>query len=245
MLSEETRLNKDVVLIGSTSEIGLEIINQLPFKGAVNLHLIGRQMPTTNAVTSSLLQTHFVHCDLESKTEIERAVQYINGIDKIELVIVAAGHLPPENYDFSLESIMKTHAVNTVGCIAFISAAATKMRGNKTGRIVFISSIATFRPRERNFTYGSSKAGAEFFARGVASKYASEGVRLMIVKPGFVFTKMTSGFRPAPFSTNPKVVARIAVKGMSDGKKVVFAPKKLKFVTRLLTLLPEKLFRLL
>lgn len=237
--------SKNVVLIGSTSEIGLAIINQLSLEKGTNLHLIGKEKPNLNQFASSLLTIHFVPCNLESNDEIFEAIEYLKGIGRIDLAIVAAGYLPPENHDSSLESIMKTFAVNSFGCISFISAAATGMRRDKAGQIIFISSVATFRPRVKNFTYGSSKAGAEFFARGLALKYLGDGVKLTIVKPGFVFTKMTSGFKPAPFATDPEAVARIAVKGLADGKKVVFAPKKLKYVVAFLGLLPDKIFRIL
>jgi decaprenylphospho-beta-D-erythro-pentofuranosid-2-ulose 2-reductase len=236
---------KNIVLLGSTSEIGLAILNGLRLEPTVNLHLIGRESPIPTEIPAFVTNCTFVSCDLENRLDIDEAICYINAIPSIDLMIIAAGYLPPENNDMSIDSIFKTYTINSFGCSAFLSTVALKMSKERKGRIIYISSIATFRPRVKNFTYASSKASAEFFARGIASKYVHDGVKVLIVKPGFVFTKMTTDFKPAPFATSTEVVANIAIKGMEKRKQVVFAPRKLKYITPFLKLFPAFIFRLL
>lgn len=244
MLSQIKPL-RNIILLGSNSQIGLAILNGLQLEPSVNLHLIGRKMPPPSEIPIFVTSCNFISCDLENRLDIENAIGHINDIPSIDLVIIAAGYLPPENNDISLDSIFKTYSINSSGCSAFLSAVALKMSKERKGRIVYISSIATFRPRVKNFTYGSSKASAEFFARGIASKYVHDGVKVLIVKPGFVFTKMTTGFKPAPFAISAEVVAKIAIAGLEKGVQVVFAPKKLRYLTPILRMLPASIFRLL
>ena len=62
------------------------------------------------------------------------------------------------------------------------------------------------RPRS-NFVYGSSKAGMDAFFQGLGDSLVGTGVHVMIVRPGFVHTKMTEGMDAAPLSTTPEAVA--------------------------------------
>jgi short-subunit dehydrogenase len=53
---------------------------------------------------------------------------------------------------------------------------------------------------------------------------------------------MTKDFIPAPFSTNVEKVAKIAVEGLLERKKIIYAPKKLKYVMKIIELLPKFIF---
>ena len=54
------------------------------------------------------------------------------------------------------------------------------------GTIVVLSSVAAERGRRSNFVYGSSKAGLDTFCQGLADRLHASGVRLLVVRPGFV-----------------------------------------------------------
>ena len=54
-----------------------------------------------------------------------------------------------------------------------------------------------------NFVYGSSKAGLDGFAQGLGDSLAGTGVRVLVVRPGFVHTSMTEGKEPPPLATTP------------------------------------------
>ena len=81
------------------------------------------------------------------------------------------------------------------------------------GTIVALSSVAGERARRSNFVYGSSKAGMDAFLQGLGDSLVGTGVRVMVVRPGFVISKMTEGLDPAPLSTTPEAVADAIVSG--------------------------------
>ena len=89
------------------------------------------------------------------------------------------------------------------------------------GAIVVMGSVAGVRARKDNYVYGATKAGLDAFAQGLGDALEDTGVRVMVVRPGFVHTKMTEGMEPAPFSTTPDAVAdvdrRRAGQGLRDG----------------------------
>jgi decaprenylphospho-beta-D-erythro-pentofuranosid-2-ulose 2-reductase len=69
---------------------------------------------------------------------------------------------------------------------------------------VLLSVAAVERPRASNPIYGAAKAGLDALAQGLSDAIASSGVRVLVVRPGFVKTRMTAGLEPAPFATTPR-----------------------------------------
>ena len=49
-----------------------------------------------------------------------------------------------------------------------------------------LSSVAAERPRASNAVYGAAKAGLDSLAQGLADAIAGSGVRVLVVRPGFV-----------------------------------------------------------
>jgi decaprenylphospho-beta-D-erythro-pentofuranosid-2-ulose 2-reductase len=106
-----------------------------------------------------------------------------------------------------------------------------------------LSSVAGERVRRSNFVYGSSKAGIDGYYQGLAAALAGSGVRVMIVRPGFVHTKMTRGRKAAPLATSPEAVAAAIVRGLRRGHEIVWAPPALRYVMVVLRHLPRAVFR--
>ena len=111
------------------------------------------------------------------------------------------------------------------------------------GTLIVLSSVAAERPRRSNFVYGASKAGLDAFAQGLGDALAGTGVDVMVVRPGFVRTKMTAGLKPAPLSTTPDAVAGAIVDGLRRGAHTVWVPPALRSVMSIVRHLPRPLFR--
>lgn len=79
-----------------------------------------------------------------------------------------------------------------------------------------LSSVAAQRPRRSNF-FGASKAGLDAVTHGYWYALSGTGVDVMVVRPGFVHTKMTRGLKPLPFSTAPEALADAIVDGLRRG----------------------------
>jgi decaprenylphospho-beta-D-erythro-pentofuranosid-2-ulose 2-reductase len=65
----------------------------------------------------------------------------------------------------------------------------------------------------------------------------------MVVRPGFVKSKMTAGLDPVPFSTTPEVVAEAIVRGLARGSHTVWVPSVLRGVMSVLRHVPRPIFR--
>jgi decaprenylphospho-beta-D-erythro-pentofuranosid-2-ulose 2-reductase len=133
--------------------------------------------------------------------------------------------------------------VNYVGSVSVAVPIAQRMRAQGHGTIVALSSVAGERARRSNFVYGSSKAGMDAFFQGLGDSLVGTGVRVMIVRPGFVHTKMTEGMDAAPLSTTPEAVADAIVRGLARGRETVWVPSTLRYVMSVLRHVPRPVFR--
>ena len=94
--------------------------------------------------------------------------------------------------------------VNYTAAVSVGVALAERMKAQGHGALVALSSVAGERARRANFVYGSTKAGLDAFYTGLTEAVREFGVRVTVVRPGFVHTRMTEGRTPAPLSTTPR-----------------------------------------
>jgi len=81
--------------------------------------------------------------------------------------------------------------VNVKGALACAKAAVKVMMRSKTGRIVFLSSIVGEMGNGGQAAYSASKAALIGLAKTLAREYASRGITVNTVAPGFIDTDMT------------------------------------------------------
>jgi len=165
-------------------------------------------------------------------------------VGDIDLALLAFGVLgDQEEAEHDGRAAVDIAAVNYVGSVSVSVPIAQRMRAQGHGTIVALSSVSGERARRSNFVYGSSKAGMDAFFQGLGDSLVGSGVRVMIVRPGFVHTKMTEGMDAAPLSTTPEAVADAIVRGLARGQETVWVPMQLRFVMSVLRHVPRPVFR--
>ncbi|ACC41492.1 short chain dehydrogenase [Mycobacterium marinum M] len=130
-----------------------------------------------------------------------------------------------------------------VAQISLLTHLAAAMRSAGRGALVVFSSVAGARVRRANYVYGSAKAGLDGFASGLADALHGTGVRLLIVRPGFVIGRMTEGMAPAPLSSTPDQVAAATTRALAKGRRTVWIPWALRPMFFVLRLLPQFVWR--
>jgi len=162
----------------------------------------------------------------------------------IDLVLIAFGVLGHgAGVDTAPEAAALQVTTNYVGAVSSALASARRLRDQGHGSIVVLSSVAGERARRSNFVYGSSKAGLDAFAQGLGDALVGTGVRVVVVRPGFVHSRMTKGLDPAPFSTTPDAVADAITHALASGKEIVWVPSPLRWLAVAFRHLPRPLWR--
>ena len=236
-----------IVLLGGTSEIGRAIVDELlaPVTRTLVLGCRHPDKAQPERFARDGLSVDVVHFDATDTAGHEQFVRDLAGRHgDLDVVIVAFGVLGSQSdFDDDPEAAAEAVQVNYTGAVSSMLTVASQMRRQGHGHIVVMSSVAGERGRASNYVYGSSKAGLDAFAQGLNDALAGSGVKVTVVRPGFVHTKMTRGLKSAPLAATPRQVAEVAVKGMKAGKHTVWAPPALRYVFTVLRHVPRPIFR--
>ncbi len=234
-----------VMLLGGTSEIGLAILAALGAPATTQVILAGRDEQRLEAAGKELpYQVRTVRYDAVEVGAHQALVDAVFAEGPLDLVISAAGILIPQaeaEQDVSRAATMVE--TNFTGHVTTLLAVAARMRARGQGTIVVLSSIAAVRPRKANFVYGAAKAGLDAFARGLADSLDGSGVRVVLIRPGFVTGRMTAGMPPAPLATTPQKVGAATAAALRRRRAAVWVPAPLAGMALALRIVPRPLWR--
>jgi decaprenylphospho-beta-D-erythro-pentofuranosid-2-ulose 2-reductase len=240
---------QSVLVLGGTSEIGLATVRRLVADRTRTVVLAARRPDDLAAEADEIEQAgattvETVAFDALDTSGHQALVDEVFDRHEIDLVVLAFGVLgDQETFDHDPEAAAEAVRVNYVGAVSTGLAVAERMRRQGHGTIVFLSSVAGERVRKTNFVYGSSKAGLDGFAQGLGDSLVGTGVRVMVVRPGFVHTRMTEGMEAAPLSTTAEAVADAIAEGLTKGKDTVWVPAPLRAVFSGFRHLPRPVWR--
>lgn len=238
-----------VLLFGGTSDIGLAIVRELLSPSTRVVVLACRDTEVGERCAAALR-----HDDLAVEvvsydgTDPAAAVAVVEGVvgrhGDLDLAVLAHGQLgDPAVTTVDPVAAAALITVNTASVVAAAIASGERMRRQGHGDIVVLSSVAGERVRSANPVYGGSKAGIDGFAQGYGDLVAGDGVHVLVVRPGFVHSAMTSGLRPAPFATTPEAVAAVTVRALRARRRMVWAPPLLRVVFSVLRHVPAPVWR--
>ena len=234
-----------VLLLGGTSEIGIAILSSLKLAPDAEVILAGRDPQRLEAVGKSLNRpvtvARYDAVDTAAH-ETFAAETCAGGVP--DLVIAATGVLiPQEQVERDVRLAATMIETNFTGHVTALLAFGQAMRSRGSGTIVVLSSVAAVRPRKFNSVYGATKAGLDAFARGYADSLHDAGVRVLLVRPGFVIGKMTEGMAPAPLATTPGAVGVAVARALRGSQSVVWVPAPLVGLAAVMKLIPRPLWR--
>jgi NAD(P)-dependent dehydrogenase (short-subunit alcohol dehydrogenase family) len=239
-----------VLVLGGRSEIGIAVAERLAGREAETVVLAARRSADLDAEEKLVREAgarvvervEFDADDLASHRPLIEDVVARHG--RLDVVVVAFGLLG-EQARAEADAAHAVRIVHTdyVAHVQVLTELAQVLRAQGSGTLVVFSSVAGVRVRRANYVYGSAKAGLDGFASGLADALQGSGVRLLLVRPGFVIGRMTEGMSPAPFSSTPDQVADATVKALRTGRGEVWVPGLLRPVFAVMRHLPRAIWR--
>jgi len=239
---------QSVLVLGGGSEIAATIVDRLVARRCRRVILAARHPEAAvDAIRERLdpaVELSGVVFDAADTGSHAAAMDVAFADGDIDLVIVAFGVLgSQEAFRDDPEAAVAAVHVNYTGSVSACLVVARHLRRQGHGTIAVLSSVAGERARRDNYVYGSSKAGLDAFAQGLGDDLVGDGCRVMVVRPGFVHSKMTDGLPPAPFSTTPDTVAEVVIRGLEREQDIVWAPPILRWVFVVMRHLPRRVWR--
>lgn len=243
-------LPQSVLVLGGGSDIGLCTARALVARRARTVVLAGRRPDALALAAEDLRQrgAERVEAVPFDARDVASHAAFVDDVfsrrGDVDVAVVAFGVLGDQaQAEKDADAALAILETNCVGAVSVGVHVANRMRFQGHGVLVLLSSVAAERPRRSNFVYGASKAGADAFYTGLGDSLVGSGVRVMVVRPGFVHTKMTEGLPPVPFSTTPEEVAAAVVRGIETGAEELWVPAPLRAVMSLLRHVPRTVFR--
>ena len=237
------------LVLGGDSDIATATLRRLALDGLQRAVLAVRDAQATQArLTADPLPIEVTIEPWDARDPhrheplLQRAAEVLGDIDVVICAVGSLGHGAGISAEPS--AVAALISSNFTGPASAITAAAHQLQRQGHGAIVVLSSVAGLRARKSNYLYGSAKAGLDAFIQGLADALVGSAVRVHLVRPGFVRTRMTEGLDPAPFATQPEVVAEaIAEVLRSPSSRIVHVPSMLGPLFGVFRILPRRLWR--
>jgi short-subunit dehydrogenase len=235
-----------VAIIGATSAIAQEVA-KLYARDRASLFLVGRDAAKLDAVAADLrvrgaaAVEPFI-ADLADRSR-DAAIVAAAG-DEIDLVLIAHGSLPDQRaIDRDARAQVEAFELNATSFVALIAEFANMLERRKRGTIAVIGSVAGDRGRRSNYVYGAAKAAVHAYCEGLRGRLAESGVRLVLIKPGWVDTPMTAGMKKNPLFASAASAARQIHAATNAGRAVTYVPGYWRWISLVVRMLPARLVK--
>lgn len=237
---------KNIAITGASSGLGRALATHYASPG-ITLYLQGRNAArleeTAKTCRDKGATVHTVLCDVTDAATLKNRLEKSDKISPIDLVIANAGISAGTGiHGEGEQQLRQIFAVNIDGVINTILPLLPLMAARRHGQIAVMSSLAGFRGLPSCPAYSTSKMCVRALGEAWRGLYASQGVEVSVICPGYVDTPMTKNNNfPMPFMISADKAARIIAEGLAKNKARIVFPFALYFPLWLLSCLSPTL----
>jgi decaprenylphospho-beta-D-erythro-pentofuranosid-2-ulose 2-reductase len=239
-----------ILLLGGTSEIGLAICERYLRTASARIVLAclpddpGRDDAVAQMKAAGAREVEVIDFDAVDTDSHPQVIEQAFAGGDIDVAIVAFGLLgDAEELWQNQRKAVQIAEINYTAAVSVGVLLGEKMRAQGFGQIIAMSTVAGERVRRSNFVYGSTKAGLDGFYLGLSEALREYGVRVLVIRPGQVRTRMSAHVKEAPLTVDKEDVAELAVRSAAKGKELVWAPPTFRYVMMVLRHIPRPIFR--
>jgi decaprenylphospho-beta-D-erythro-pentofuranosid-2-ulose 2-reductase len=239
-----------VLLLGGTSEIGLAICERYLRNASARILLAampedpGRDAAVAQMTAAGARSVELIDFEATEPDSHPKMIEQAWGGRDVDVAIVAFGLLgDAEELWQNQRKAVQIAEINYTAAVSVGVLLGEKMRAQGFGQIIAMSTVAGERVRRSNFVYGSTKAGLDGFYLGLSEALREYGVRVLVIRPGQVRTRMSAHVKEAPLTVDKEYVADLAVTASAKGKELVWAPAAFRYVMVVLRHIPRSIFR--
>jgi NAD(P)-dependent dehydrogenase (short-subunit alcohol dehydrogenase family) len=194
---------------------------------------------------------HFYPLDVtDRQASLDIINQFCHG--RLDLLIAAAGindGTPVKGRPLDFDRAESIYHVNLLGVLHSVEAALANMLPHQHGRIAILSSAAAIAGYPQTPAYCSSKAALVTLSESLSLRYADRGISVSCLLPGYIDTPLARATHPnlqkMPFVISVDEAADTIIRAINNKTLYLIFPWQVRWASRLIRLLPRRLFRFL
>jgi len=225
-----------VIITGASRGIGYELLKHYSKDNLV--YAIARDVSRLKG----LKNVKPIELDL---ADIDKVLEFSKKISKerIDLIICNAAISLPHVNDFTpFDDFKKTFDINFLSIHALLSHIVPKLREQKNGKIVLISSLASLVAAPTSMPYSASKRALNSYAQSLRNLLAKDDIKVINILPGFIKTDMTAKNNfYMPFLMELDEGVKRIIYAIEKNKKEYAFPKRFYYLIKLFNMLPVNL----
>lgn len=239
--------DKKIWIIGASEGIGYQLAKKLVKEKNAKVIISARTSEKLQVIKDELGEKNCLALPLDVKNyeSLKNAYLEIKQVwGSVDIVIYNSAVSGLSKYrKFVLSQALETLDVNLLGAFRALALPVKDFVDEKRGHIVLVGSVAGYRGLPATLAYGASKAGVIYMAEGLKVDLESSGVKVQVVNPGFVETRLTkvNDFK-MPALIKPEQAADYIIKGIKSDKFEIHFPKRFTFLLKIARILPYFLY---
>jgi NAD(P)-dependent dehydrogenase (short-subunit alcohol dehydrogenase family) len=188
-----------ILITGAASGIGYELVRLFLAQGAI-VAAVDRDAKGLQALHSLGSGIHTASADVTDPVALRAAVTELErAAGPIDTAVASAGigrGTPASTW--KAEEVNAVLQVNLLGVVNTIDAVLAGMRQRRSGHLVVLSSLASYRGLPHMAAYSASKAGCNALCESLRVELAEDGIAVSCICPGWVHTPMTANLGIPP-----------------------------------------------
>ncbi len=229
-----------ILITGASSGIG-EALSRLYATKENELYLLARREERLQKLQNELAplskKIETIVCDV---TDFDKLQQKMRELSDVDMVILNAGISLGHSLEITpFEEFKRLYDVNVLSNHAILEILLPKLLEKKSGKIVFISSLASIFSMPSSKVYSSSKRALNAYAEGLRYKYEPHGIKVLNILPGFVKSELTDKNKfYMPFLLDTEDGAKIIKRAIDKEKRFYAFPRRFYYLILMFKYLP-------
>ena len=235
-------MKKNIIIMGATSGIGLEVARLFHQQGHI-IAIAGRRMDNLQRISTELANCPYAQIDVtdtQAPTRLQELIEDLGGMD----IYLHVSGIGKQNRQLDTDVELATVETNALGFTRLVNHAWHYFRTQGSGHIAAVSSIAGTKGLGAAPSYSATKRYCNTYLEALAQLANMQGLNIHFtdIRPGFVNTELLSDSFHYPMMMQPVPVAHQIVKGILSRKRTVTIDWRFRLLVFFWRLIPSCLW---